>query len=156
MSISLSRPRSSLIHYSSTSTPSSPQLGQMRALFTMSAKLWNLELGSQMLLWVVSPLVYETPLANHTSLQVVFKALIVLHTMIRAGSTDNVLSYLSSSNILKLRNISSASWEGVICLFTLFNSQLSNFVVPERIRCSSESSELRSLSRITDIGIQGT
>ena len=47
------------------------------------------------------------------SLQVVFKALIVLHTMIRNGATDNVLSYLSSSDVLRLKNISSgAHWEG--------------------------------------------
>ncbi|KAG8917529.1 hypothetical protein FRC02_003056, partial [Tulasnella sp. 418] len=35
---------------------------------------------------------------------VVFKALIVLHTMIRNGATDNVLAYLSSSEVLRLRN----------------------------------------------------
>jgi hypothetical protein len=45
-------------------------------------------------------------------LQIVFKALIVLHTMIRNGATDNVLSYLSSSEVLRLRNISSGNWEG--------------------------------------------
>ena len=40
------------------------------------------------------------------------KALIVLHTMIRNGSTDNVLSYLSSSSdVLKLHNISNHQWE---------------------------------------------
>ncbi|TFK39925.1 ANTH domain-containing protein [Crucibulum laeve] len=43
---------------------------------------------------------------------VVFKALIVLHTMIRNGATDNVLSYLSQSDVLKLRNVSSGNWEG--------------------------------------------
>ncbi|KAH8103846.1 ANTH-domain-containing protein [Cristinia sonorae] len=43
---------------------------------------------------------------------VVFKALIVLHTMIRNGSTDNVLGYLSSSEVLRLRNISAGHWEG--------------------------------------------
>ncbi|GJE90285.1 ANTH-domain-containing protein [Phanerochaete sordida] len=44
---------------------------------------------------------------------IVFKALIVLHTMIRNGATDNVLSYLSSSDVLRLKNISSgAHWEG--------------------------------------------
>ncbi|KAK7683337.1 hypothetical protein QCA50_013599 [Cerrena zonata] len=43
---------------------------------------------------------------------VVFKALIVLHTMVRNGATDNVLSYLSSSEVLRLRNISSGHWEG--------------------------------------------
>ncbi|KAI0630701.1 ANTH domain-containing protein [Trametes polyzona] len=43
---------------------------------------------------------------------VVFKALLVLHTMIRNGATDNVLQYLSSSDVLKLRNVSSGNWEG--------------------------------------------
>lgn len=45
-------------------------------------------------------------------LQIVFKALIVLHTMIRNGATDNILAYLSSSDVLKLRNVSSGNWEG--------------------------------------------
>ncbi|EIN09626.1 ANTH-domain-containing protein [Punctularia strigosozonata HHB-11173 SS5] len=43
---------------------------------------------------------------------VVFKALIVLHTMIRNGCTDNVLSYLSSSEVLHLRNVAGGNWEG--------------------------------------------
>ncbi|KAG6821473.1 hypothetical protein H0H93_010197 [Arthromyces matolae] len=43
---------------------------------------------------------------------VVFKALIVLHTMIRSGATDNVLGYLSNSDVLRLRNVSGGSWEG--------------------------------------------
>jgi len=45
-------------------------------------------------------------------LQVAFKALIVLHTMIRNGSTDNVLSYLSSSEVLRLRNMTAGNWDG--------------------------------------------
>ena len=45
-------------------------------------------------------------------LQIVFKALIVLHMMIRNGATDNVLSYLSSSEVLRLRDISHGNWEG--------------------------------------------
>jgi len=44
--------------------------------------------------------------------QVVFKALIVLHTMIRNGSTDNVLTHLSSSEVLRLRNVAAGNWEG--------------------------------------------
>lgn len=48
-----------------------------------------------------------------TSSQVVFKALIVLHTMIRNGSTDNVLSYLSSADVLRLRNVSAGNWDGL-------------------------------------------
>jgi hypothetical protein len=44
--------------------------------------------------------------------QVVFKALIVLHVMIRNGSTDNVLGYLSNENSLRLKNVTSANWEG--------------------------------------------
>ncbi|KAF9244681.1 ANTH domain-containing protein [Melanogaster broomeanus] len=43
---------------------------------------------------------------------VVFKALIVLHTMIRNGATDNVLAHLSSSEVLRLRNVSAGNWEG--------------------------------------------
>lgn len=44
--------------------------------------------------------------------QVVFKALIVLHTMIRNGATDNVLSYLSTADVLRLRNVAHGQWEG--------------------------------------------
>jgi len=62
---------------------------------------------------------FSNALTHDTSLQVVFKALIVLHTMIRAGATDNVLGYLSSSNTLKLRDISSANWEGMISPMTV-------------------------------------
>ncbi|KAI0339459.1 ANTH-domain-containing protein [Trametopsis cervina] len=43
---------------------------------------------------------------------IVFKALIVLHILIRNGATDNVLSYLSTSDVLRLRNISAGHWEG--------------------------------------------
>ncbi|KAJ2921009.1 hypothetical protein H1R20_g16081, partial [Candolleomyces eurysporus] len=43
---------------------------------------------------------------------VVFKALIVLHLMVRNGSTDNVLGYLSHDNSLRLKNVTSANWEG--------------------------------------------
>ncbi|KAJ8495817.1 hypothetical protein ONZ45_g12685 [Pleurotus djamor] len=53
-----------------------------------------------------------SPRFREPNVIVVFKALIVLHTMMRNGSTDNVLSYLSSSEVLRLRNISSATWEG--------------------------------------------
>ncbi|KAI9433517.1 AP180 N-terminal homology domain-containing protein [Lactarius indigo] len=42
---------------------------------------------------------------------VVFKALIVLHTMVRNGATDNVLQYLSSSDVLRLKNVSGGQWE---------------------------------------------
>lgn len=42
-----------------------------------------------------------------------FKGLIVLHTMIRRGATDNVLAHLSQSDTLKLRNVYSANWEGL-------------------------------------------
>ncbi len=58
----------------------------------------------------VPPFVLPRPAV--TVLQVVFKALIVLHTMIRNGATDNILQYLSSSDVLKLRNVSSGQWEG--------------------------------------------
>jgi phosphatidylinositol-binding clathrin assembly protein len=54
-------------------------------------------------------------------LQIVFKALIVLHMMIRNGSTDNVLSYLSSSEVLRLRDISHGNWEGQLQSILTFN-----------------------------------
>ncbi|TCD65050.1 hypothetical protein EIP91_003288 [Steccherinum ochraceum] len=53
-----------------------------------------------------------TPRFREPNAIVVFKALIVLHTMIRNGATDNVLGYLSSSEVLRLRNISAGHWEG--------------------------------------------
>ncbi|THH28110.1 hypothetical protein EUX98_g6073 [Antrodiella citrinella] len=53
-----------------------------------------------------------TPRFREPNAIVVFKAVIVLHTMIRNGATDNVLGYLSSSDVLKLRNISAGHWEG--------------------------------------------
>ncbi|KAI9460454.1 hypothetical protein F5148DRAFT_256948 [Russula earlei] len=40
------------------------------------------------------------------------KALIVLHTMIRNGATDNVLQYLASSGVLRLQNVGASQWEG--------------------------------------------
>ncbi|TRM60781.1 ANTH domain-containing protein [Schizophyllum amplum] len=43
---------------------------------------------------------------------VVFKALIVLHTMMRSGATDNVLSFLCTHDVLRLRNVSAGNWEG--------------------------------------------
>ncbi|PPR00519.1 hypothetical protein CVT26_009905 [Gymnopilus dilepis] len=55
---------------------------------------------------------------------VAFKALIVLHTMIRNGATDNVLSYLSSSEVLRLRNISANNWEGYVAPQNLQNYAL--------------------------------
>ena len=78
----------------------------------MFARHWYLAFESLMLSYVVPTHFYF--FSSHVSryLQVVFKALIVLHTMIRNGSTDNVLAYLSSSNILRLQNVSSANWEG--------------------------------------------
>ncbi|KZT25223.1 ANTH-domain-containing protein [Neolentinus lepideus HHB14362 ss-1] len=43
---------------------------------------------------------------------VVYKALIVLHMMIRNGATDNVLSYLSNTDVLRLKNVGGGHWEG--------------------------------------------
>ncbi|KAG6813864.1 hypothetical protein H0H92_006271 [Tricholoma furcatifolium] len=52
------------------------------------------------------------PRFREPNIIVVFKALIVLHTMIRNGATDNVLGYLSNSDVLRLRNVSGGSWDG--------------------------------------------
>jgi phosphatidylinositol-binding clathrin assembly protein len=45
--------------------------------------------------------------------QVVFKALLTLHTIIRNGATDNILAYLSTGDVLRLKNVSTPNWEGV-------------------------------------------
>lgn len=44
--------------------------------------------------------------------QVVLKALIVLHTMIRSGHTDNVLNYIAFSDILRLRQMANGERQG--------------------------------------------
>jgi hypothetical protein len=41
--------------------------------------------------------------------------------MIRNGATDNVLSHLSSSEILRLRNVSAGNWEGMSCPWSQFS-----------------------------------
>jgi hypothetical protein len=69
----------------------------------------------------------------------VFKALLVLHTMIRNGATDNVLSYLSGSDVLRLRNITAGNWDGMLLdfphLFCLAKSRIcTGFAVPENIQ----------------------
>ena len=46
------------------------------------------------------------------SRQVVFKALITLHQMIRSGSTDTLMEVLSQGNALRLGNVSGQNWEG--------------------------------------------
>ncbi|KAH9015647.1 hypothetical protein EDB84DRAFT_1567625 [Lactarius hengduanensis] len=51
-------------------------------------------------------------LESQTLPLVMFKALIVLHTMVWNGATDNVLQYLSSSDVLRLKNVSGGQWEG--------------------------------------------
>ncbi|EIW71887.1 hypothetical protein TREMEDRAFT_41409 [Tremella mesenterica DSM 1558] len=43
---------------------------------------------------------------------VVFKALLVLHQMIRSGSTDQLLDVLSQGDILRLRNVGGQNWDG--------------------------------------------
>jgi len=44
--------------------------------------------------------------------------------MIRNGATDNVLSYLSSSEVLRLQNVSTGNWEGSNSLRTSINALL--------------------------------
>lgn len=45
--------------------------------------------------------------------KVVFKGLIVLHTMIRTGNTENVLGFLAHSDPLRLQNVANGHWEGI-------------------------------------------
>lgn len=45
--------------------------------------------------------------------QVILKALLVLHSMIRQGATDNVLTFLSNNDVLRLKdNVGGQTWEG--------------------------------------------
>lgn len=59
--------------------------------------------------WYVHP---YSAVNKQITLQVVFKALIVLHQMIRTGSTDQLLQHLSQGDTLRLRNVSGQNWEG--------------------------------------------
>lgn len=78
-------------------------------------------------------------------LQVVFKALLVLHTMIRNGATDNVLAYLSSSDVLRLKNISAgAHWEGELKQPSSGRNETKPF--PPRLPSTAEPPELRHIS----------
>ncbi|EJD07686.1 ANTH-domain-containing protein [Fomitiporia mediterranea MF3/22] len=53
-----------------------------------------------------------SPRLREPNVIIVYKALIVLHTMIRNGATDNVLSYLSSDDVLRLKSVSAGHWDG--------------------------------------------
>ena len=44
--------------------------------------------------------------------------MLTLHTIIRNGSTDNILAYLSNGDVLKLRNVAAPNWEGAPFLTT--------------------------------------
>jgi hypothetical protein len=79
---------------------------------------------------------------------VVFKALIVLHTMIRNGSTDNVLGYLSGSQVLRLSNVSTGNWDG-----KWFVSESAETVLNEgrfRLFGAGEPAELRCVFGFAD------
>jgi hypothetical protein len=45
-------------------------------------------------------------------IQVVFKALLTLHQMIRSGSTDQLLDHLVKADVMRLRNIGGQNFEG--------------------------------------------
>ncbi|KAH9006703.1 hypothetical protein EDB83DRAFT_727401 [Lactarius deliciosus] len=66
------------------------------------------------------------------------QALIVLHTMVRNGATDNVPQYLSSSDVLQLKNVSGGQWEGTHYTFPPITPGPSHFVqVIMHLRISS-------------------
>jgi hypothetical protein len=48
-------------------------------------------------------------------IQVVFKALLTLHQMIRSGSTDQLLDHLVKADVMRLRNIGGQNFEGELC-----------------------------------------
>lgn len=116
-----------LISLPSTLTPSSQQRIPKTAPSTMYARHSRHDLENLTLLYVVH-WGYLTLLHAHWAWsQIVYKALIVLHTMIRNGATDNVLSYLSSEDVLRLKAVSNGHWEGV--LFVLLNQALIRLTV---------------------------
>ncbi|KAK7056263.1 hypothetical protein VNI00_002816 [Paramarasmius palmivorus] len=95
---------------------------------------------------------------------VVFKALIVLHTMIRNGATDNVLSYLSSSEVLRLGNVSAGNWDGYATPQNLQNyalyldSRIRAYrdLKHDAIRVQAESNrDMRNSANIEDDGYRG-
>lgn len=47
-----------------------------------------------------------------THRQVVFKALLTLHQMIRSGSTDQLLDHLVKADVMRLRSIGGQNFEG--------------------------------------------
>lgn len=73
---------------------------------------------------------------------IVFKALIVLHTMIRNGSTDNVLGYLSGSQVLRLSNVSNGNWDGECLSDSVSNGMV---ISVRRLHGAGEPAELRSV-----------
>ncbi|KAG7443554.1 ANTH-domain-containing protein, partial [Guyanagaster necrorhizus] len=95
---------------------------------------------------------------------VVFKALIVLHTMIRNGATDNVLSYLSSSEVLRLSNVSAGNWEGYAAPENLQNyavyleSRIRSYrdLRHDAVRVQAESNrDMRNSQSIEEDGYRG-
>lgn len=63
--------------------------------------------------------------------------MIVLHTMIRNGATDNVLGYLSTTDVLKLRNVSAGNWEGthnIKCSAARLTRVATGYSAPENLQ----------------------
>ncbi|KAL7409315.1 ANTH domain-containing protein [Mrakia frigida] len=53
------------------------------------------------------------PRLREPQVDTVFKALLVLHSMIRSGGTDNVLEYLARMDVLRLKSVGTGGfWEG--------------------------------------------
>lgn len=71
--------------------------------------------------------------------------------MIRNGATDNVLSYLSTEDVLKLRNVSNGQWEGMLTIRpALFHSNQIGCRIPD----TQEPFELRRIPRHSDTDLQ--
>ena len=94
---------------------------------------------------------FANPFASHClrrvgTHQVVFKALLVLHTMIRNGATDKVLAYLSSSEILRLRNVGSGQWDGTPDM-SFPSRSIKRSTRAIRLQSAGESTGVCSISR---------
>jgi hypothetical protein len=91
---------------------------------------------------VSSSHVFAPHVDNNCAIQVVFKALLVLHSMIRSGATDNVLSFLGQQDLLRLRNVVGQTWDGEQPLFSTPAQQLNS--LPQVTRHHRISDSMRS------------
>ena len=85
--------------------------GRFRKSVELLHQSYRKRMLSYVLIATVARCTWASRLADFSE-QVVLKALIVLHTMIRNGHTDNILNYIASSDTLRLRQVSNGERHG--------------------------------------------